>query len=355
VVLAVVGCLLRLCGQASADSNPYAPLNRPGPPLSVPQSKLRAAIACTPGIARDSRDPILMIPGTNLDPRPNYSWDYERAFTSLHWPYCTLTLPYHTMGDIQVAGEYVVYALRTLARTAGRRVDVLGYSQGGMLPRWALRFWPDTRPLVHDLVGIDPSNHGTLDAEAACRSSCPPAYWQQASDARFIDALNSRAETFGGIRYTVIYSRTDEIVVPNLDSSGSSSLHTGGGQIANIAVQQICPADVSDHLAMGTYDPVAYALAIDAFTHSGTAEPSRIPSGVCAEPFQPGVDPAGFPTDYAGFLTAIGQAAEQSPQVSAEPPLRCYVFASCRAPRAHPGAHRRASHRKRTTHHSSRR
>jgi hypothetical protein len=225
-------------------------------------------------------------------------------------------------------------------------VDVLGYSQGGMLPRWALRIWPDTRPLVRDVVGIDPSNHGTLDAQVACESSCPPAYWQQASDARFIDALHSHVETFAGIYYTVIYSHTDEVVVPNLDSSGSSSLHTGAGQIANIAVQQICPADVSDHLAMGTYDPVAYALVVDAFTHSGTADPTRIPAAVCAEPFQPGVDPSSFATDYAGFLSAIGQAAAQSPEVSAEPPLRCYVFASCRtASRGRHGTHRRGGTR----------
>jgi hypothetical protein len=127
-------------------------------------------------------------------------------------------------------------------------------------------------------------------------------------------------------------------------------------------VQQICPADVSDHLAMGTYDPVAYALVIDAFTHSATADPSRIPISVCAEPFQPGVDPATFPSDYASFLAAIGQAYEQSPEVSAEPPLRCYVFDSCRPsarraarPRVRRAAHRRASHRRRAAHHSHRR
>src|SRR4051794_24288823 len=118
-----------------------------------------------------------------------------------------------------------------------------------MLPRWALRFWPDTRSLVGDVVGLDPSNHGTLDAVAACQGSCPPADAQQATGSRFLEALNSRTETFAGIDYTVIYTRTDEIVVPNLDASGSSSLHTGPGRIANIAVQEICPNDPSEHLA----------------------------------------------------------------------------------------------------------
>lgn len=336
LVLAVVFFAAFTTGDALAASGPYAPLSRPGPSLSVPAASLKAALSCTSGVAGDSRNPILLVPGTDLDPGSNYSWNYERAFAALHWPYCTVTLPYHTLGDIQVAGEYVVYALRTVASISKRQVDILGYSQGGMLPRWALRFWPDTRRLVHAYVALDPSNHGTLDANAICQGQCAPADWQQAADSHFINALNSYTETFAGIYYTVIFSRTDEIVVPNLDASGSSSLHTGAGHIANIAVQQICPNDTSEHLAMGSYDAVGYALAVDAFSHESLADPARISPTVCADPLQPGVNPATFPTDFAGYLEAIGQAQEAAPEVSAEPPLKCYVFASCRIKSASP-------------------
>jgi hypothetical protein len=345
--LVAVVLFLGAAPDAQAQGGAFAPLTRPGPPLAVPATKLAAALSCTPGIAGDARDPILLVPGTNLDPSSNYSWNYERAFAALHWPYCTVTLPYHTMGDIQVAGEYVVYALRTVSARARRPVDILGYSQGGMLPRWALRFWPDTRRLVRAYVALDPSNHGTLDANAACQKQCPPADWQQAAGSHFITALNSYTETFAGIDYTVVFSRTDEIVFPNLDASGSSSLHTGAGQIANIAVQDICPNDASEHLAMGSYDPVGYALAVDAFSHENLADPARISRAVCAEPFQPGVNPTTFAGDYAGYLNAISQAQQQAPEVSAEPPLKCYVFASCRIKRSaptrkpQPGARRR--------------
>jgi triacylglycerol esterase/lipase EstA (alpha/beta hydrolase family) len=343
---------LALCAPASALSGPFAPLERPGPPLSVPATRLSQALTCTPGIAADARNPILLVPGTDLDPGPNYSWNYERALAALHWPYCAVTLPYHTTGDIQIAGEYIVSALRTMAAVSHRQVDVLGYSQGGMLPRWALRFWPDTRALVHDVVSLDPSNHGTLDANAACQGQCSPADWQQASGSHFMGALNSYAETFAGIDYTVIFSRTDEVVVPNFDTSGSSSLHTGGGTIANIAVQQICPNDTSEHLAMGSYDPVGYALAVDAFSHESVADPSRVPQAVCAKPFQPGVDSSAFPSDYAAYLGAIGQAQENAPQTSAEPPLACYVFASCHIPAAPPphASHRKHKHKRHRRH-----
>ena len=312
---------------AGADDGPYAPLNQTGPALSVPVSRLAAALHCSRGVRRASRTPVLMVPGTTLDPGVNFGWNYERAFTRQHRPWCSIALPQHATGDIQVAGEYVVYAIRAMRARARRRIDILGYSQGGMVPRWALRFWPDTRRDVDDLVGLDPSNHGTLDADATCQGSCDAANWQQASRAKFVAALNSRAETFRGIDYTVVFSRTDEVVVPNLDTSGSSSLHTGQGRIANIAVQDICPTDVSEHLAMGSYDAVGYALAVDAFDHPGPARADRIPTGVCAQPFQPGVDSASFAADYARYLQAIGENSANARQLPAEPRLRAYVFA----------------------------
>jgi hypothetical protein len=333
---ALVVVAIALAGAASAQAasaRPYAPLDRPGPRLHVPAAKLRASLSCQSGVRRRMfRAPILLVPGTNLDPESNFGWNYMRAFRRMHWPYCSLTLPHHTLGDVQVAGEYLVHALRSMARRSGRRADVLGYSQGGMLPRWALRFWPGTRRLVRRLVALDPSNHGTLDSEGLCQASCPPAYWQQASGARFIAALNSRSETFRRITYFVIYSQTDEVVFPNLDARGSSSLH-GPGRIANLAVQHACPGHVADHLAMGSYDPVAYRLVVGALAPPRgfwqVANDDRYPPEQCSEPFQPGVDQSTFAADYARFLAAIGTAAQESPEVPAEPPLRCYVFARC--------------------------
>src|SRR5436190_11290501 len=276
IAAAAVGIWASSAGAAAAE---YAPLNHRGPRLSVPAKQLKAALQCTASVASDPREPILLVPGTTMTPEVNFSWNYERALNALGLPYCTIELPNRAMSDIQVAGEYVVYALRRMSRFEGRRsrkVQVIGYSQGGMVPRWALRFWPDTRKLVDDDVGLDASNHGTITAEGACAlEGCAPAVWQQRASSPFIAALNSFAETFPGISYTEVYSQNDEIVVPNLDESGSSSLHTGGGQIANIAVQQVCPGHVADHLAMGSYDPVGYALALDAVTHAGPAQAAR--------------------------------------------------------------------------------
>jgi hypothetical protein len=233
------------------------------------------------------------------------------------------------MGDVQVAGEYVVYAIRTMHARSNRRVDIIGHSQGGMVPRWALRFWPGTRGMVDDMIGMSPSNHGTVDAVPACTTGCAPAFWQQRTGSNFLSALNSYRETFPGISYTSVYTRTDEVVVPNLGPEASSALHGGGGQITNVAIQDVCPADPSEHLAIGTYDNTAYALAIDALTHRGPANPERVAASTCDHPLMPGVRPSSLVADYAHELAYIGNVIATSPRVASEPPLACYTTASC--------------------------
>jgi hypothetical protein len=325
-VVATVAVALSVPAAAGAA---FAPPDTPGPPLSVPRTKLAAALQCTGHVGQADRAPILLVPGTTLNPQVEYSWNWEPALRKLGRPFCTVTLPENAMGDIQVAGEYVVFAIRRMHARSDRRVDIIGHSQGGMVPRWALRFWPRTRDMVDDLIGMSPSNHGTVDAIPGCAAGCAPAFWQQRTGSNFLRALNSYQETFPGISYTSVYTRTDEVVVPNLGPAASSSLHGGGGRIANVAIQDVCPADVSEHLAIGTYDNTGYALAIDALTHRGPADPSRVASSTCDHPFMPGVDRSTFLSDYGHELAYIGRVIATTPTVPREPPLACYTSASC--------------------------
>src|SRR4051794_4297959 len=278
----------------------YAPLDRPGPALSVATLALKGALHCSRDLRHSRLEPVLLSPGTSATPEQNFSWNYERAFTAQHRPWCDVTMPFHTLGDIQVAGEYLVYGIRAMHSMAGRRIAVLGHSQGGMSMRWALRFWPDTRAMVDDIIGMAPDNHGT-SAGGSCIegiTSCVPADWQQAASSHFIAALNSRTETFRGISYTNVFTHTDEEVKPSDNAAtASASLHTGGGRITNVATQDVCATDTYEHNFMGTVDPVTYALVIDALAPRGPAAPPHVPASVCNEVYQPGIDPAN-PQNY---------------------------------------------------------
>jgi hypothetical protein len=327
---------------ASSDAGAsvsYAPLNRPGPALDVPTATMAAALKCVGNPATSKGEPVLLSPATGVTPDENYSWNYERAFTAQGRAWCAITMPFHTLGDIQTAGEYLVYGIRTMYARAHQRIAVMGHSQGGMSMRWALRFWPDTRAMVDDVIGMAGSNHGTksLGFCSPGKISCPPADWQQSSTANFIAALNSGAETFAGISYTEIFTHHDEVVTPNnTDADSSSALHTGAGTIANIATQDVCPTDPAEHLLVGTTDPTTYALVMDALTHPGPADPKRISKAVCLQLIQPGVSLLNLQT-YLQILEAVpGLGAVDvpnvnlvgAPEVSSEPALRCYVYAA---------------------------
>jgi hypothetical protein len=295
-----------------------------GPPLDVPPAALAAALQCH-GDLGAGPTPVLLVPGTTLTAGVNYSWNYEPAFTRAGRSWCAVTVPDHGMSDVQVAGEYIVYALRTMYARAGRKVSVLGYSQGGMSPRWALKWWPDTRVMVDDVVSIDPSNHGTLDTFALCAAGCAPSFWQQTVGSNLLTALNAGQETYAGISYTEIYSIMDEVVVPNVGARASSALHTGPGRIRDVAVQSVCPAHVAEHLTMGTVDPVGYSLVLDALDHAGPANPARVPKSVCRQLFLPGVGPAAAAKHLTRLGFVVGQQAALYPHVPAEPPLADYA------------------------------
>jgi hypothetical protein len=327
--LSVAALIVVLPGPAAAShqgmSRPggFAPVDRPGPALSVPAATLEGALACTANVSR-GRQTVLFVPGTTVNPREDYSWNWFRALDRLGRPYCAVTLPFNTTGDTQIASEYVVHAIRSIFATTERKVQVIGHSQGGTEPRFALRFWPDLRNKVDDYIGSAATNHGSSLIRGLCAPSCTPALWQQIDGSDYVQAMNSHQETFAGVSYTAIYTWFDQFVQPNLDDTGTSSLR-GPGDITNVATQDVCPANTAEHIAVGTYDPVAYALAMDALTHPGPADPARIPASVCKEVFMPGIDPRTFAANLADAYNQIFVSLTTDPRVEREPELEPYT------------------------------
>lgn len=336
------GCLAAACalvaasvGVASAQAAAtYAAIDQPGPALSVPQAQLAASLRCTGTLADASVEPVLLVASTAVDSAENFSWSYEPVLRDRGIPYCTTDLPgadAENMDDIQNRADYLVYAIRTMYRASGQRIALIGASQGGEAARWPLRFWPDTRAMVADVIALDSPNHGSLTVNALCAITCAPALWQQTYESQLIQALNSGQETFAGISYTDIATYTDDFVQPNLPGDSTVFLD-GPGEITNVAIQDICPLAIADHLLVASTNPIAVALALDAITRPGPANPAGIDRGVCeAGLFAPGV-PIG--ESLSGFAAAAAQVADQlalAPRVDAEPGPVCYLTASCTA------------------------
>lgn len=53
----------------------------------------------------------------------------------VHSAPCTVDMPGYVLRDIQLNARYVVYAIRAMHQRAGRRIDMVRFSQGGMVGR----------------------------------------------------------------------------------------------------------------------------------------------------------------------------------------------------------------------------
>lgn len=308
----------------------FAPLERPGPEISVPAPALAASLTCPgrpPG--RPARDAVLLLSSTGVDTAASFDWNYQPALSAAGIPWCASDAPGANNGDIQTRVEYVAYAVRELRARTGRRVAVLGHGQGALAARMALRFWPDLRDDVSDLVALAPPNEGTAAFDAACKRFCPPAYWQQLPESMLVSAVNSRQRTFPGVDYTVITSSIDDVITPQ---PAASALPAGpgppNGEVHTVAVQDICPDYLADHLGVGGYDAVAWAVALDALTNPGPAMPARVDRAVCVAGFMPSIDSEQFLDNAARAASVLETEPPPTvPAVPAEPAPRCWVLA----------------------------
>jgi hypothetical protein len=328
VRLAGAMALIAFAAPATADAH------QPGPPLNTPVSTIRQAFACSGDLSGARRDPVLLVHGTFADSDINWSWNYGEALPARGEPTCTLDLPDLSAGDIQVSTEYVVYAIRAMTRESRRDVAVIGFSQGGLEARWALRWWPDLRHRVSDLIMLNTPNQGSIFPDGLCTApgACAASMYQMQSDSAFLAALNHGREAVAGVPSTAIVTNDDAIFV--LPQQGE--LPGRGRNVTSAAVQDLCPdhhfqpAEFA-HVSLA-FDGPAYAIATDALDHKGPAKLNRIdPASACSSPTMPGVT---LDEAFAKLNQYAAQLAEllgpNGPKAQGEPPLAGYVTHSCR-------------------------
>jgi hypothetical protein len=318
-LLASLGLLLALAAAPAA-----AKRQRPWePPVTIPTAALEAAFHCHGEISRGGPQPLLFVTGTGASGEQGYLIG-RGAFEAFGHPVCDVDFPDYTTADIQVSAQYLVWAIRREYRMGGqRKIAVFGISQGGLLPRFALTYWPSLRAKVSDVLAAAGTQHGTTVGAGSCSEAapCPPAYWQQAAGSSLLRALNhQRFEAPGPTAWTTVRSTSDETVQPTTGPHPTSALKGA----ANVVIQAVCPGRVTTHIGTAV-DSVTFAAFADAISHRGPAKVSRLPADVCDHPYAPGLDEATTNLFLYGSGGLISAQEEGVPRVGAEPPVRAYV------------------------------
>ena len=285
-----------------------------GPALETDVATLDRAVRC-PVRFSGSFDPLLLVHGTTSTPEDEWALTYGKVLPELGFDVCTVRLPELALADIQTSAEYVVHAIRMIAAASGRPVDVIGFSQGGLEPRWAIKWWSDVRAAVDDLVTLASPHHGSERSDEECNDgSCDAAIWQMTQGSNFLSALNAGDHTPGAVDYTSIYSQDD-------DQPSGRSILSGA---SNVLVQDVCAGQLSH--SMHPIDALVFGLALDALTNDGPAVPGRIDPDVCQEDHLPGMSQNDVNVAHAAILGDGSDTLLAHPDVNSEPPLRPYAL-----------------------------
>ena len=234
-----------------------------------------ANVGCTPSAAHPY--PVILTEGT-------FSSMYN-SFGALspdlaNNGYCVYAFNYgqtlpltgiYATGDIAAsASQLAAEVTRVLAETGASKVDIVGWSQGGMMPRYYINDLGGAAD-VNMLVGLAPSNYGTtldglvtlisdfgtLGIATALLSVTCPACAEQIQGSSFLTSLNA-TPTVAGVQYVVIETADDEVVTPY-----TNAFLPAASNVQNITLQNQCPQDHSDHLSIG-YDSNALQDVINA-------------------------------------------------------------------------------------------
>lgn len=313
------------------------------PALDVAQDKLDASLHCT-DFNHPDKPPVLLVHGTFTRGQEQWDWTYVPLLTKRGYDVCTVTYPDRGLGDQQVSAEYVVNALRTIHNETGRKVAMIGHSQGATMPRWAIKFWPSARNAVADFVLLAGPNHGTTVADPGGLLSSagaaglplpliPAGFFQFSPDSKFVKVLNHGDETPGDIDYTSIYGKFDELVEPSAPvPTAALDWQQHNPHVSNILLQNVCPGYVVEHVTIGTTDALAFKLTLDAISHPGPAsvERARKTFGNLCNKLLPALPQEELSIDtITGLLSALqseGLDSIPDPHLAkSEPPLKPYA------------------------------
>lgn len=317
----VVGALVLLAFACLAVSAPGArAAYRPYPvSFSVPAGVLAAAESTTtpPPGANDwscrpdgaHPQPVVLVHGLLANMEDN--WDTMSPLLADNG-FCVYAFTYGTdPGESYVGGlepmeqsahQLEAFVDRVLATTGASKVDLVGHSEGTVMPRYYMEFlggaakvdryvmftpiWHGTNVLgAATLEGLgtelDPSAIGLVNTlvGTAC-GSCP----EFLTGSSFLRSLDAGGMALPGVTYTDIVTKYDELVIPY--TSGILA----APNVTNITLQDQCPTDFSEHLTVA-FDPTAAQDMLNALdpAHARPVPCTLVLPGVGAPIPPPGV------------------------------------------------------------------
>jgi len=266
-IAAVLACLIAVLGPGAVPAASAADT------LPVPYQFIPSALfgglpdadapgtndwTCKPSAAHPR--PVVLVHGTG----GNRSTNWQTYGPLLHNNgYCVFALTYGVTpgapypisalgGFTSMRGsaqELASFVDRVLAATGATKVDLIGHSQGTLMPDYYVKYLGGA-PKVGSYISLAPLWHGTeLSTTAALIAGAfgipadelpfCAACGQFAPGSGFMDEIRAGGAAAPGVHYVNIMTRYDELVRPY-----TSGIEPG---MTNIVLQDTCPLDYTEH------------------------------------------------------------------------------------------------------------
>lgn len=165
-------------------------------------------------------------------------------------------------GVDESAEKVAEFVLHVKKVTGAPKVSLIGHSQGGLLGFYYLKML-DGAAHVDQFLALAPSVNGTKIAKTPDRNQVDYclACADQHPDSKILKRLHKGPVTIPGVRYSVLASKNDTVVVP------VSKQFVREPGVTNIMIQDYFPAKRITHSGM-LYDPDALSLMLALITQS---------------------------------------------------------------------------------------
>jgi len=289
-VLAVLAALVPASPTRAGDQLPVTY----GPPSSFPSPDAVAGandFACKP-TARHPR-PVVLVHGLGANQGENWA---TMAPLLKNNGFCVFALTYGERLEFPYIGgvrrmqdssaELQELVAKVLAATGASRVDLVGHSEGTVMPRWYMSF-RGGQALVANYVMFTPLWDGTnLAAAGDLRDLLAPFGSEAGADlllstigcescasfargSAYLKTVDAKGKALTGVHYTNVATRYDELVIPYTSGILDAPNAT------NVVLQDLCSTDFSETPSMRGRSRARWSLRRE--------RPTRRPSA-CGRP-----------------------------------------------------------------------
>ncbi|KAJ9628020.1 hypothetical protein H2203_003241 [Taxawa tesnikishii (nom. ined.)] len=310
----------------------YPKKNSSDAPYDQSESVLRGAIYIPSTFnSRNSsgQQPIILMPGTGDTGYTTFIGNFIPLLQNGNqfnpvW----LNIPGFLLNDAQTNSEFIAYAINYINSITHKKVAVIAWSQGNINTQWAFKYWPSTRNVTTDHIAISPDYKGTVNANFVCPDGTPQQYL---ATSNYITTLRKNNGDSAYVPTTTVYSGFfDEIVEPQQGTNASAFLNDARKVgVTNNEAQIICAGlpggSFYTHEGM-LYNPLSYALAIDALTHDGPGQVSRVGTAECANYIAQGLDLGDLLVTENSIPIAAAALVLYTPKTRTEPAIKSYAL-----------------------------